>query len=183
MINTHLTEDLLEVFLKERIDDSFERGRYIKDYKIRPDFISDKHMVVIEFDGYRHYNTSSVIIKDQLKDKMYRNMGYFVIRIPYFIQLDSRVIEYLFWEMTTDYSDFNTYPHGFIDSKALLPSDFCSLGINRFIDDLKQYTIVRNDILRSMDDKIEKLGDERLVVPSEELLEFFNISYRLGKLD
>jgi hypothetical protein len=57
------------------------------------------------------------------------------------------------------------YPHGFIDKKAVLPADFCELGVEQFQKDLELYSFFRNDIINSLHDKFAELGNADLVLP------------------
>jgi hypothetical protein len=93
-------------------------------------------------------------------------MGYSIFRIPYFIQwcdlLSSTIFGY-------DYVEFSkVYNHGFIDNKAVLPADFCSLGVNKFYNNIN---VIYSDeefvesVLSSLKSKSIILGDSRLVYP------------------
>lgn len=130
--------------------------------KNRPDYRSDDLNIIVEFDGYRHYSLSSTIINDKIKDLVYTSLGYKVIRIPYFIQLSEKVIFELF-EKNFEWKQ--KYPHGFICNKALLPSDFCELGIERFKQDLNRFDFTRQEIQNSIKAKIKELGEIELVLP------------------
>lgn len=165
--NNYLTEELLGKFLEERFKEKFIHDKAVpnSNTRLRPDYRSDDLMLIIEFDGYKHYNSSKVILNDSIKNKVYINLGYTIIRIPYFIQLDKRIIELLFGDLVKDKSDFNNYPHGFIDKNALLPADFCILGMYRFMDDQVKFSAVLEDIINSLNNKVKLLGDERLVYP------------------
>lgn len=57
------------------------------------------------------------------------------------------------------------YPHGFIDSKASLPADFCELGIKQFLNDLKKFDYLKDDIINSLRGKIVEKKDINLVLP------------------
>ena len=85
-----------------------------------------------------------------------------MIRIPYFIQLSTEVIEDLF-KLDIEYPQ--KFPHGFIDDKALLPSDFNELGIERFKNDLIRFNYIQPSILKSIEIKISKLGVD-MVLPT-----------------
>jgi hypothetical protein len=131
--------------------------------RARPDYRCDELMLIVEFDGYQHYSQTKTILADEEKDSLYSALGYSIVRIPYFVQLSSTVIELLFslpavtWEQV--------YPHGFIADEALLPADFCPLGVCRFERDLARFACIRPEILASLNAKIEELGDSRRVVP------------------
>jgi len=124
----------------------------------RPDYRCEELQLIVEFDGSEHYTNTQTIKNDQNKDLHYTQCGYKIVRIPYFIQLSEDVIKHLFgvsmkWEQK--------FPHGFIvDKGEVLPCDMCSLGIIRFIDDLKRFSYLRNDIIRSLQEKAKKKGGD-----------------------
>lgn len=162
---TYLTEKLLGEFLHSRVSDDFVTNRTVPNSgKIfRPDFRSEKLKLIVEFDGFRHYQFSSIVIGDAVRDKLFADMGYTVVRIPYFVQLDSRVVNFLFAKYVGDCSGYSNYPHGFIDDKALLPADFCYLGEDRFIKDLAKFDFLKEDVKNSLREKFLNKGDWRLV--------------------
>lgn len=171
MINDYLTESLLGSFLSERLSNTFENDRVLKESNIRGryDFISYKEKLILEFDGYRHFSSAKQIISDENKDKIADDLGFLLIRIPYFVQLDSEVIEYYFKDLIQNKEKFNNYPHGFIDPKAMLPADFCELGQIKFLEFLENtnYTNFKKCIINNLKDLIFKSKDERLVIFSE----------------
>lgn len=130
--------------------------------RFRPDYRCDELRLIVEFDGYSHYCTSKQIVNDSLKDKDYQRLGFDVVRIPYFIQISSVVLFNLFGVYVDTQQ---TYPHGFVDKKAILPSDFCQLGINKFVDDLERFDYIQIDVLDSLRSKILELDDINLVLP------------------
>lgn len=156
----YLTETTLGPTLKDLFNEDFIHNKKFGNF--RPDYRSDSLKLIVEFDGYRHYSSSSNIVKDYQKDREFKNLGYKIVRIPYFVQLDSKIIKLLF-DLNKEIN--NVYPHGFIDSKALLPADFCELGVNRFEDDLNiTFKVIKNDITSSLKDKIKTL-DKNIVLP------------------
>lgn len=124
----------------------------------RPDYRCDELGLIVEFDGHRHYTDSKVILKDAHTEEVWKNLGYITIRIPYFIQLSRDVINMVFfWRLGKDEYDIGewhqAYPHGFIDDKCVLPADFCSLGLKRFLEDLNNFQAQSDDIMKSLRDK------------------------------
>lgn len=160
----YLTEKTLTDFLSILSDD-WIHNKTVPDSerKSRPDYRSEKLKVIVEFDGYQHYNSTARILADITNTEAYEKLGYRVIRIPYFIQLDQRTIKTLFG-VDMDYT--NGYPHGFISNTALLPCDFCELGLERFEKDLGVFSCVAEDIISSLKNKISEKEDIRLVLPS-----------------
>ncbi|QDX97008.1 hypothetical protein EGD00_07760 [Pectobacterium carotovorum subsp. carotovorum] len=128
----------------------------------RPDYRCDSEMLIIEFDGDAHYCKAQRIIIDKEKDSDYTNLGYTIFRIPYFIQLTDKIIKSIFRK---DISFTQRYPHGFIDYKAVLPADFCELGIKRFLKDLEIFSEYKSDVINSLVLKIEEKKNIDLVVP------------------
>lgn len=154
----HLNESKLGEFLKS----TFKGEVLISNKKVkestlscRPDFRLPKLKLIVEFDGFRHYNETKTILKDREKDVEYISMGYTIIRIPYFVQLSNDVIVDLF---KVEPNCVQKFPHGFIDDKALLPVDFNELGLERFERDLNRFYYIKGDILKSIVDKITKFG-------------------------
>ena len=130
--------------------------------KTRPDYRNDILKLIVEFDGYHHYSTTKTIIRDELKDNTYKKMGYTIIRIPYFVQISKLIISNLF-NIKTNF--IQTYPHGFIDLKAMLPADYCELGIKHFENDIKNFYYIKNEIIFSLKNKIKEHKNIKLVLP------------------
>lgn len=64
--------------------------------RCKPDYHSPSLKLVIEFDGVLHYQNPENLIRDIKNTKIYENLGYKVVRIPYFIQLSNSAIIELF---------------------------------------------------------------------------------------
>ncbi len=160
-----LTEKELKKFLLNRFDCEIIHDKTFPNYKIRPDFRIEKHKLIIEFDGDRHYRLAKVILEDDSKNKIYADKGYNVIRIPYYVQLSQLVVEKLFGDYIKDVSAYNNYPHGFIASTALLPANFCEIGVYKFIEELKSFSYIKKEILSSLENKLVELIDWKLVYP------------------
>lgn len=165
----HLTESTLGSTLK----DIFPNHEFIHDKivpnsncKFRPDYRCDELMTIVEFDGFSHYNSSKRIKSDVIKDNIYSSMGYDIIRVPYFLQLSTDTIASLF-KIHHEYEQ--SYNHGFISSSALLPADFCELGVDKFCNYLlslqKHQESVYIDILQSLKIKVQKFSDIDIVMP------------------
>lgn len=130
----------------------------------RPDYRCEEIKLILEFDGYRHYCDPKVILSDIKKDEEYEKLGYRVFRIPYFIQMSSKLLELIFNE-EIEYKQ--TYPDGFIDEKAMLPASFCSMGIEKFEEDLKKFDYAYDSIFKSME-RINK--DHREIIYNKKTL-------------
>ena len=162
----YLTEDNLGDQLKIIFPNLiFTRNKKIPHSSInnRPDYVNHELMLIVEYDGPRHYTESACILRDELKDATYTKMGYNVIRFPYFIEISSEIIKYRF---NINLPNFKwDYPAGFIDPHVILPADFCELGIQRFLQDLETFKYLYDDIITSLIYKVSILGDSRLVIP------------------
>lgn len=170
MITEYLTESLLGIFLSERFNSDYENDRILKESNIkgRYDYIFYKDKLIVEFDGYRHFNSSKQILSDKNKNKIAEELKFKLIRIPYFVQLDSEVIEYFFGSIISNKEIFNNFPHGFIDPKAMLPADFCELGQNEFTNFLRitEGTSFNKSIKENLKCLL-KNKDPRMVIYSE----------------
>lgn len=159
----YLTESKLEDILKLVYPNKdFIRDKTVPNSNIRnrPDYRNDELKIIVEFDGHTHYTQSKTILADFKKDSIYSSMGYSIIRIPYFVQMSTEIISLLF-QTTLEFEQ--SYPHGFIDKKCILPADFCSLGLIRFEKDIERFSIIESDIKNSLKSKVKVLGDNRLV--------------------
>lgn len=126
------------------------------------DFLSEDLKLAIEFDGYGHYTNPKQIYNDSVKDAALHKNGYRVLRIPYFIQMNSALLQTIFGKKF-DYK--RSYPHGFVDSTCILPAQYCELGIIRFKEDLNRFPKQRKLIIKTLKRKIEQLGNINLVLP------------------
>lgn len=126
----------------------------------RPDYRCEELKLIVEFDGYKHYCEIDTIFKDRLKDEAYTSMGYRIVRIPYFVQLTSDVVKHYFGVDDVDMQI--NFPHGFIaDKGAKLPAEYCSLGIVRFMNELRELIFLRTDIINSLKAKLDKYNGEK----------------------
>jgi len=161
----YLTEEKLGIFLNLYFKDLFIHNKAViesKNKRFRPDYQSKKLKIIIEFDGYSHYCNSKQIKRDNTKDYEYKNLGYKIFRIPYFIQLSNNLIFLIF---NDNFNIEQIYPNGFIDSKAILPADFCELGNKKFLNNLDTFYYCKTDIINSLKNKVNELNDINLVLP------------------
>jgi len=133
--------------------------------RFRPDYRSERHKLIVEFDGDQHYRRAIHVIGDAARDAIFIGVGYRIIRIPYFVQLTPPIIEIFFGDFLENYSNFKDYPHGFIDERVIFPADFCEIGIERFRSDLERFSPIRTDIEQSLRRACAAKGDWRLVYP------------------
>lgn len=165
----YLNEKSLGCFLQEMYQTDFIHDKTIpnSNSRLRPDYRNDDLKLIVEFDGYGHYTNPQVIINDIKKDNLCKELGYAVIRIPYFVQLSPNTIKHLF---NIDYKYTQTYKHGFIDKKAVLPASYCELGIEKFKKDLYKFDYIKDDIIQSL----KEIKKDNLVKLPKSLLHLIN---------
>jgi very-short-patch-repair endonuclease len=157
----YLTEASLVKFLLDNIDQEGIHNKKFGKYRFRPDYVSHRHKLVVEFDGYLHYTKAKTVLDDYQKNDIIADSGYKIVRIPYFVQLSENVMSFLFGDHLEILPfDFVEYSHGFVDESAVLPADFCTLGVKRFENDLQNFCFISDDILRSLEN-ISKRDDEK----------------------
>lgn len=164
---SYLTEAGLGVILSE----VFPAFEFVHDKSVpgsnntrwRPDYRCEKIKLIVEFDGDSHYSKAARIISDCEKDSEYKRLGYKIIRIPYFIQMSSDVLVHVFG-ISQPFTQ--KYPQGFIDPKAMLPADFCELGVKKFVDDLSTFFFHKKEVIDSLIQKIAVKKNINLVLPS-----------------
>ena len=118
-------------FSRKRVDPAIVTGQLIPGISsgYRPDFRSERHRLIVEFDGPEHYRSAKKILGDVERDRALTCVGYRIVRIPYFVQLTHVVIATLFGEIAIHHGDFLNFPHGFIAKTVVMPADFCELGL------------------------------------------------------
>lgn len=170
MITSYLTEQNLGQFLRERFrcDISTPRLKFSEGLFL-PDYVIEDLKLILEYDGPRHYTQATTAVRDFKKLEIYNKHGYNLISIPYFVQFDERVVNDLFSnykEYINDLSEFNNFPHGFVSDKVILPCDFCSLGVDRFIIELTdKFGYIKDDIITSLYTKINNKRTHLEVFP------------------
>lgn len=112
--------------------------------KYKPDYRIENYKLIFEFDGPRHYTTTSRALTDNYVDSLYLTAGYKVIRFPYWIQPDVKLLNDLTGLSLPKGSVLFTYPNGFIHENVLLPADFCELGVAKF-----SHEYIANSIIKS----------------------------------
>lgn len=170
--NFNITSWLNEEKLGKALQIVFPSETFIHDKVVpksgirkRPDYRCDNPKLIVEFDGAQHYTSLKWCYADKEKDNAYANMGYKIVRVPYFVQLSHDTIEHLFG-VNMEFEQ--VFPHGFIvDKNEVLPADFCSLGYERFLRDIERFLYIKDDILASLHYKHKKYkGDWNRVLPT-----------------
>jgi hypothetical protein len=144
-----------------------ENWKYI-DNKVRLDFYRRKEYdflievndrkILIEFDGNTHYQKLEAQLNDIKFEKKAVENGYEIVRIPYFIQIDTIIFELLFDVKLKNCEITNSFPHGFISKTVILPVDFNYLGwkrLNKFLSIVPKN--IKNQIINSYKEKVKEL--------------------------
>lgn len=163
----YLDERSLGQFLRDRLDPEIVSNALVPGVvrRFRPDYRSEQYKLIVEFDGDQHYRSAKHVIEDTVRDQIITGAGYRVVRIPYFVQMTAPVIGQLFGPLVSNQTRFRDFPHGFIADTVVFPADFCELGVDRFLADLNRFTVIRADIVASLERAAAAKGDWRLVYP------------------
>lgn len=142
LVRTGLNEYLKVIFpnINDWVHDKYIPKEFTEDhlYRNRPDYRSEKLKMIIEFDGIHHYTNPDIIIKDKYTTNLYKNFGYKVIRIPYFIQLTNKAVKTLFnvelsIELFPDNVPSLTY------KARNTPAYLCLMGIERMKEEFTKF--------------------------------------------
>jgi hypothetical protein len=136
-----------------------------KPYRSRPDYRSEQLKIIVEFDGLPHYTKPDIIEKDYRLTELYTQLGYKVVRIPYFIQLTNKAVKTLFGVDVNEALFDETIPS--LGIRGLnTPAYLCPAGLKRMAAEFKkipeQYKInidflkQQNDSYRTGVDFLEK---------------------------
>jgi len=157
-VSGYLTQRKLEQLLKEISGEAW-LGKELRlpNSRRRWDmaFKRGSTIFVVEYDGDEHCRNSLKIKTDIEKDETAKKLGYKVVRVPYWIQIDSEMLEHYFGIKNEIEQDF---PHGFISTKVF-PASFCEKGIERFQTELVSLpSTVKNNVLQSLREKAKEHG-------------------------
>ena len=165
-IEKYLTEEKLVVALRQILGPSQVDAQFsVQGSRKRWDaaFSIGDVPYVVDYDGDEHYRNALKVKSDAEKDLEASAQGYSVVRIPYWVQLDTVTAGYYFGLNIEIVQDF---PHGFISTR-IFPASFCELGVARFLRELNQLPEgVRADVLESLAARAEEHGVED-VLPAE----------------
>lgn len=104
----------------------------------RPDYRSEEMKMIVEFDGLQHYTSPTHILRDFENTKYYEEIGYTVVRIPYFVQLTNEVVKQLFGVSVNE----ELFPEGIpsLGPKGEnTPAFLCSRGIKRMAMEYQRF--------------------------------------------
>lgn len=150
-----------------------EQGNYYK-----PDAHCVEEKIVVEVDGdsigeYGHFSNEKVAQKDIKRDKFYRDLGYKVIAIPPYVQLDSEMIYHYFNIKHSKPLYKASTMHGFMHSKISLPANFSPSGLKRFEKDMQELPLnVRLYIVNTLKKRIRQVKEEDPSLSVEEATNF-----------
>lgn len=134
-------EDYLKVIFPE-IDDWIHDkalGNFCgKLYRNRPDYRSEKFKIIIEFDGLQHYTKPDVIERDLKTTELYKNLGYKVVRIPYFIQLSNKAVKTLFGLDVSEELFDEAVPSLGVGGQNT-PAYLCPAGLKRMAEEFNKF--------------------------------------------
>jgi len=108
---------------------------------IIPDITIPDLKLVIEFQGYQHYTNCIQVHKDTKRKQLLRANDWNILEIPYFVQLSTAVLTTCFKKYKSRNEKWcdqsNSFPHGFVHPKAILPGCFCISGIEIYKTNLE----------------------------------------------
>jgi hypothetical protein len=137
---TGLDEYLSVIFPKidDWIHDKGLGERNGQTYRSRPDYRSEAQQLIVEFDGLQHYMKPDVIERDARTTKVYSDLGYSVVRIPYFIQLSNRAVKTLFGVSVSEDLFDESIPSMGIKGQNT-PAYLCPAGLKRMAKEFKNF--------------------------------------------
>jgi hypothetical protein len=104
----------------------------------RPDYRSEILKLIIEFDGLQHYTKPEIIEKDLKTTGLYEELGYKVVRIPYFIQLTNKAVKTLFnVDIFEELFDETISSLGIKGQNT--PAYLCPAGVKRMAGEFKKF--------------------------------------------
>jgi hypothetical protein len=150
---SYLTQSSLTEILSKYYDVKPEVTIEGTKYKSDIQFEKDGIKYAVEFEGDSHYCDPEVMVRDTKKDILLSSKGFNCIHIPYWIQLSTYTFN-MFFNFSYPENIEQTYPHGFIDRKATLPSHYCVNGLFKFNSILSElaerHTHIFVDIIKSL---------------------------------
>lgn len=161
-IEGYLTQLKLSNALRKIVGDAWRGAEFpVPGSRRRWDmaFSRNGSTTVVEYDGDEHYCNTLKIKVDIEKDQKAAEMGYQVVRIPYWIQLTNETLRHYFGLEAEVVQDFL---HGFITTK-ILPASFCALGLQRFMREMDALPSgVRDSVVASIRQRAQEY-----VIPPE----------------
>ncbi len=132
--------------------------------------------ILVEFNGQQHYHDVGQIIKDSNYADIAIKNGYELVRIPYYIQLDTKLINFFFDTKLKNVIINHTFPQGFIVNgknnelkyKSTLPVEFPKYGYELYKDDLNRLMLagfedIVSEISESQNCRIRDYGWDKFL--------------------
>lgn len=129
-------DEYLEVIFPDVNDWIHDKGVELPDgrkSRCRPDYRSEQLKLIVEFDGVQHYTNPKNILKDEEHNKVYKDAGYKVVRIPYFIQLTQKAVKTMFGVKVDPLFDESFPSMGVKGGNT--PAYLCPAGLKRMAKD------------------------------------------------
>lgn len=157
--------------------DTFESRQNVYDHRAdryrtcRPDARIEGLNLIVEFDGIDHYQNVSVILKQGHRNTWMNNLGYRVVRIPFYVQLSTLNIEHLFGVKVEAGCPC---PSGWLSSAKTkyslnqnCPSNFCYQGELKFIKEYESFPIYTQfEIRKTLEEVLKHYSWEWVVSPN-----------------
>jgi len=124
------------------------------------EYKNEKYLVEFDgnYQGVGHYNNAENVYKDYCKNKLAKKNGYKIIRFPFWLQLNNETFKILFSFDCNCLIDSN-FPNGFITNKSLNPASFCTLGLERFLNEFNKLSEqLKLEVLVSLHVKSHRLN-------------------------
>lgn len=123
----------------------------------KPDYrcVHDGMHLIVEFDGVQHYERPDVISKDLRTTEIYEQLGFRVVRIPYFIQLTNRAVKTLFGIKVNEklfdvkYASLGAAGRG--SPASICPAGFMRMALE-FLRHREQYKVNLNALRNANDE-------------------------------
>lgn len=155
----------------DHISEKNKSCKFIVDYVINKG--NGENLILVEYNGPTHYRERATQIRDVNLFCFCKENNFSLVEIPYFIQPDCFLFEYLFQQDFSSFKDSNevkgfskefkdsfqkeidwNFPQGFISAKCLRPVDFNVFGWNLFVNFLSS--------LKNSKEEIKLIGQEIL---------------------
>jgi hypothetical protein len=144
------------------------------------DFSVPERSLVIEYDGPDHYRDVWKIERDERKDGFCNERGLVLVRIPYWLQMQKGVPDYLFkMHLTSEQEkaiarriykvpDVSLVMYSGLYGSPHTPANFIEKGRKRFRAELTTLpSIVLVSFRATMKAYIDRVGDAECVVPAD----------------
>lgn len=158
------------------------RNSNAKYRRYRPDARCENLNLIVEFDGVNHYQDTEVVLADYDRDIYFTDLGYRVVRIPYWIQLSNDLIHHLFNISVKE--PMCDLIYSFYDSKSpisICPGNMCKAGQVRFITEFtKLPKNLQKNVLNDLDRCISMYSDVccvEYVVPTDVYRKLLSITF------